>query len=86
MLPWVCWIWVIKDVLYELHWLFQLQSRSSHRRGNDGYERKSIRWIDRKMEKAQRWRSRFSSCSPGFNSHSSQELHFNFILDAAEIY
>ena len=85
MLPWVCWIWVIKDVLYELHWLFQLQSRSSHRRGNDGYERKSIRWIDRKMGKAQRQRSRFSSCSPGFNSHSSQELHFNFILDAAEI-
>ena len=52
MLPWVCWISVIKDVLYEFHLLFQLQSRSSHRRGNDGYERKSIRWIDRKMEKS----------------------------------
>ena len=34
----VRWKSVNLDVLYEFHWLFKLQSRSSHEYGNEGYE------------------------------------------------
>ena len=46
----VCWISVNKDVLFELHWLFQLPSRSKC--GNEWFERQSEgKLIERKIEK-----------------------------------
>ena len=45
----VCWTSINKVVLYELHWLFKLQSRSSGKWGYEGYQ--SIRMkADRKED------------------------------------
>ena len=34
--PFVCWISVKKEVLYEFHWLYQLRSISCQKCGNEG--------------------------------------------------
>ena len=39
----VSWIIVNKDVLYEFHWLFEVQSRSSHKCRNEGHVKSIIR-------------------------------------------
>ena len=40
----VCWINVNKDVLNEFRWLFELQSSSCHKCGNDGMKKVDKRW------------------------------------------
>ena len=41
-----------KDVLNEFHWLFELQSRNSHKCGNEGFESLSeVKCIGREIEK-----------------------------------
>ena len=50
--PSACWKSVIKDVLFQFHWLFEHQSRRSHKCKNEGHGNLSEgKQIEKKMEK-----------------------------------
>ena len=49
------WISLNKDVFYEFHLLFELQSKRSYEGRNEGYESLSEgKWIERKIEKSKK--------------------------------
>ena len=61
--PLVCWISVNKDALDEFHWLFELQSRSSRKCGNEESESQSEgKRIERKMAKNLHSKVSYNSC------------------------
>ena len=51
----MCWISLNKDVFYEFHLLFELQSKRSYEGRNEGYESLSEgKRIERKIEKSKK--------------------------------